>query len=33
LAEGGTADIAIDGLRSEQLSVVENVETFEPELQ
>jgi hypothetical protein len=33
LAEGGTADIAIDGLRSEKLSVVENVEVFEPKLQ
>src|SRR5208282_5270910 len=33
LAEGGTADTAVDGLRSEELSVIEHVEHFEPQLE
>ena len=33
LAEIGTADVAVDGLRSEKLGVVENVKTLEPKLQ
>ena len=32
LTERRTADIAVDGLGSEELRVVENVKTFEPEL-
>src|SRR5580658_10896363 len=30
LPEGGAADVAVHGLRSEKLSVVENIETFQP---
>lgn len=30
LAERGSADIAVDGLRSEELSMVQNVESLEP---
>ena len=33
LAEGGTADVAVDGLRSEELGVIENVESFQPKLE
>ena len=33
LAERSTADIAVYGLRSEKLSVVENIKSFEAELQ
>ena len=28
-----TADIAVDGLGSEELGMIENIETFEPELE
>src|SRR5277367_4557331 len=33
LAEGRTADIAVDGLRSEELRVIENVESLQPKLE
>ena len=33
LAEGGTADIAVDRLRSEELRVVEDIEAFQAELE
>ena len=33
LAKGGTADIAVNGLRPEELRVIENVERFEAELE
>ena len=33
LAKAGTANIAVDGLRSEELGMVEHVETFQPKLQ
>ena len=32
LPESGTADIAVDGLGSEELCVVENIETLQPKL-
>ena len=32
-AESGAVDIAIDGLRSEKLGMIENVEAFEAKLQ
>jgi hypothetical protein len=33
LAEGGTANIAVDGLGPEELSVIENVETLDAKLE
>jgi hypothetical protein len=33
LAEPGTTDVAVNGLRSKELSVIENIEGFEPELE
>ena len=32
VAEGGAVDISVDGLRSEELRVIEDVERFEAEL-
>ena len=33
LAEGGAADIAVNGLRPEKLGVIEHVERFDPKLE
>jgi hypothetical protein len=33
LAQRGTADIPVNGLRPEKLGVIEKIESFEPKLQ